>query len=132
MWLIFLFTVIHTQTKRRMLGNIQFIGELYKKAMLKENVMKTCVEHLLNATKEVNPDRQLKGLKFINGEVDVDNLEVRYDTTPTEYDRCDLVRVQCDAMDALSFALFFFPFFFWGARMFLLCFVLFCVVVLVL
>ncbi|CAN0533549.1 unnamed protein product [Ectocarpus sp. 12 AP-2014] len=35
-----------------MLGNIQFIGELYKKSMLKENVMKTCVEQLLNANKE--------------------------------------------------------------------------------
>ncbi|CAN0525103.1 unnamed protein product [Ectocarpus sp. 12 AP-2014] len=45
-----------------MLGNIQFIGELYKKSMLKENVMKTCVEQLLNAKKE-------------NGDVDEDNLE---------------------------------------------------------
>lgn len=59
-----------------MLGNIQFIGELYKKSMLKENVMKTCVEHLLNATKELNGDRTLKGLKFISGDVDEDNLEV--------------------------------------------------------
>lgn len=61
-----------------MLGNIQFIGELYKKSMLKENVMKTCVEHLLNAQKEVNADRTLKGLKFISGDVDEDNLEVSY------------------------------------------------------
>lgn len=59
-----------------MLGNIQFIGELYKKSMLKENVMKTCVEHLLNANKELNADGMLKGLKFISGEVDEDNLEV--------------------------------------------------------
>lgn len=59
-----------------MLGNIQFIGELYKKAMLKENVMKTCVEHLLNATKEVDSQHHLKGLKFRNGDVDEDNLEV--------------------------------------------------------
>ncbi|CAM9582782.1 unnamed protein product, partial [Sphacelaria rigidula] len=36
-----------------MLGNIQFIGELYKKTMLKENVMKTCVETLLNTTREM-------------------------------------------------------------------------------
>lgn len=67
-----------------MLGNIQFIGELYKKSMLKENVMKTCVEHLLNATKELNGDGTLKGLKFITGEVDEDNLEV-----------CDLFFVFC-------------------------------------
>lgn len=73
----FFFTNTYTQTKRRMLGNIQFIGELYKKAMLKENVMKTCVEHLLNATKEVDPHNHLKGLKFRSGDVDEDNLEVR-------------------------------------------------------
>ncbi|CBJ33927.1 eukaryotic initiation factor 4G [Ectocarpus siliculosus] len=62
-------------TKRRMLGNIQFIGELYKKSMLKENVMKTCVEQLLNAKKEVATDRTLKALKFKNMDVDEDNLE---------------------------------------------------------
>lgn len=59
-----------------MLGNIQFIGELYKKSMLKENVMKTCVEQLLNAKKEVGADKTLKALKFKNGDVDEDNLEV--------------------------------------------------------
>lgn len=59
-----------------MLGNIQFIGELYKKTMLKENVMKTCVETLLKAEKEVAPDRTLKALKFTSGDVDEDNLEV--------------------------------------------------------
>ena len=73
---VFFFFFFFQQTKRRMLGNIQFIGELYKKSMLKENVMKTCVEHLLNATKELNGDRTLKGLKFISGDVDEDNLEV--------------------------------------------------------
>ncbi|CAN0104148.1 unnamed protein product, partial [Scytosiphon promiscuus] len=52
-------------TKRRMLGNIQFIGELYKKAMLKENVMKTCVETLLNAEKDIAPDRTLRALKAV-------------------------------------------------------------------
>ncbi|CAN0036883.1 unnamed protein product, partial [Hapterophycus canaliculatus] len=58
-----------------MLGNIQFIGELYKKSMLKENVMKTCVESLLNAEKDIAPDRTLKALKFLSGDVDEDNLE---------------------------------------------------------
>ena len=64
------------QTKRRMLGNIQFIGELYKKNMLKENVMKTCVEHLLNASRDIDGSSHLKGLKFKSAEVDEDNLEV--------------------------------------------------------
>ncbi|CAN0397337.1 unnamed protein product, partial [Hapterophycus canaliculatus] len=31
-----------------MLGNIQFIGELYKKRMLNENATKECLETLLN------------------------------------------------------------------------------------
>ena len=58
-----------------MLGNIQFIGELFKKGVLKEAVMKTCVEHLLNASKDVDPGGKLKGLKFINNEVDETNIE---------------------------------------------------------
>ncbi|CAM9465366.1 unnamed protein product [Chrysoparadoxa australica] len=35
--------------KRRMLGNIQFIGELYKKEMLKESIIHACILKLLNA-----------------------------------------------------------------------------------
>ena len=33
--------------KRRMLGNIRFIGELYKKQMIVEKIMHACVQHLL-------------------------------------------------------------------------------------
>jgi hypothetical protein len=33
--------------KRRMLGNIRFIGELFKKSMLTEPIMHSCVHHLL-------------------------------------------------------------------------------------
>jgi translation initiation factor 4G len=36
----------HAQ-KRRFLGNIKFIGELYKKGMLLERIMHTCVAHLI-------------------------------------------------------------------------------------
>lgn len=68
--------VFFLQTKRRMLGNIQFIGELYKKAVLKENVMKSCVEKLLAAETEVDADGKLRGLKFLEGAVDETNLEV--------------------------------------------------------
>jgi hypothetical protein len=35
------------KAKRRMLGNIRFIGELYKKKMLKENIMHECIRKLL-------------------------------------------------------------------------------------
>ena len=34
--------------KHRMLGNIRFIGELYKKAMLKVNIMHECLQKLLS------------------------------------------------------------------------------------
>ncbi|OQR81538.1 eukaryotic translation initiation factor 4 gamma [Thraustotheca clavata] len=37
-------------TKRRMLGNIRFIGELYKKGMLQERIMHECIKKLLNVT----------------------------------------------------------------------------------
>ena len=42
--------------KRRMLGNIRFIGELYKKAMIVEKIMHTCVVHLLGALQEVQEE----------------------------------------------------------------------------
>lgn len=35
------------KAKRRMLGNIRFIGELYKKKMLKEHIMHECILKLL-------------------------------------------------------------------------------------
>lgn len=70
---VFVFVV---QTKRRMLGNIQFIGELYKKGVLRENVMKSCVEKLLCASRETDNDGKLKGLKLTGGTVDETNLEV--------------------------------------------------------
>ena len=38
--------------KRRTLGNIRFIGELYKKAMITEKIMHECVLHLLNDSEE--------------------------------------------------------------------------------
>lgn len=59
-----------------MLGNIQFIGELYKNEMLKENVMKGCVETLLNVQRELDSSNKLKHLRFNGAEVDEMNLEV--------------------------------------------------------
>lgn len=45
--------------KRRMLGNIRFIGELYKKKMLSENVMHGCVTKLLDIDPKTNvPDEE--------------------------------------------------------------------------
>ena len=35
------------QARRRMLGNMQFIGQLYKYALLTERIMHNCVQQLL-------------------------------------------------------------------------------------
>ncbi|OQR84149.1 eukaryotic translation initiation factor 4 gamma [Achlya hypogyna] len=43
-------------TKRRMLGNIRFIGELYKKGMLQERIMHECVAKMLNVTRAPGED----------------------------------------------------------------------------
>merc|ERR1719201_1602670 len=45
---------IRKQAKNRMLGNIRFIGELYKCKMLTEKIMHECVIKLLGDVK--NPD----------------------------------------------------------------------------
>lgn len=42
--------------RRRMLGNIKFIGELFKKSMLTERIMHTCIMKLLGET--TNPDEE--------------------------------------------------------------------------
>ena len=45
--------------KRRMLGNIRFIGELFKLDMIVERIMHECVQHLLQSA---NPDEQEENL----------------------------------------------------------------------
>ncbi|KJE96765.1 hypothetical protein CAOG_07037 [Capsaspora owczarzaki ATCC 30864] len=42
--------------KRKMLGNIRFIGELFKLEMLKERVLHICIQQLLGDLKHVDPD----------------------------------------------------------------------------
>ena len=38
--------------KKQMLGNIKFIGQLYKKALLKEKIMRFCIASLLKLETE--------------------------------------------------------------------------------
>ncbi|KAJ6815767.1 eukaryotic translation initiation factor 4G [Iris pallida] len=45
-----------TQARRRMLGNIRLIGELYKKRMLTERIMHECIKKLLGEYE--NPDEE--------------------------------------------------------------------------
>jgi len=44
--------------KRRMLGNIRFIGELFKKRMLSGKIMHRCVMSLLNNGDITHPDEE--------------------------------------------------------------------------
>ena len=44
------------KARRRMLGNIRFIGELYKKSMLTERIMHECIKKLLGEF--LNPDEE--------------------------------------------------------------------------
>ena len=48
--------------KKQMLGNIKFIGELYKKEMLKEKIMHYCIQQLLKI-EETTDDRELSLIK---------------------------------------------------------------------
>ncbi|XP_019159200.1 PREDICTED: eukaryotic translation initiation factor 4G-like isoform X2 [Ipomoea nil] len=46
------------KARRRMLGNIRLIGELYKKKMLTERIMHECIKNLLGETENQNPDEE--------------------------------------------------------------------------
>jgi len=48
--------------KRNVLGNIQFIGELFKKKILNEKVMHSCIIKILNPAKEVPEEEDLECL----------------------------------------------------------------------
>ncbi|RHY53631.1 hypothetical protein DYB34_004057 [Aphanomyces astaci] len=44
-------------TKRRMLGNIRFIGELFRKGMLQERIMHACIMKLMGVVRVPHPDQ---------------------------------------------------------------------------
>ncbi|CAM6045739.1 unnamed protein product [Sphagnum compactum] len=46
------------KARRRMLGNIRFIGELYKMGMLTERIMHECIKKLLGHPPRQNPDEE--------------------------------------------------------------------------
>jgi len=67
--------------KKQMLGNIRFIGELYKKGMLKARIMMFCVNDILKLT-EVKEKKGQKGTKAVvrlieseSGEMDEEDHE---------------------------------------------------------
>jgi len=54
--------------KKQVLGNIQFIGELFKKSMLRVRVMRDCIETILKLTQERDENDRLTGDIISTGE----------------------------------------------------------------
>ncbi|KAG9157688.1 hypothetical protein Leryth_014179 [Lithospermum erythrorhizon] len=50
------------QARRRMLGNIRLIGELYKKRMLTERIMHECIKKLLGGSGQIPDEEDLEAL----------------------------------------------------------------------
>ena len=71
--------------KRRMLGNIRFIGELYKKAMITEKIMHECVLHLLTDSEE-DLEALCNLLATIGKKLDAKKAEERMDAYFTKLD----------------------------------------------
>ena len=65
-----------TQVKKRILGNIRFIGELFKKNMLQEKIMHECVLKLmgLHTADEGGKRVVLKKPKYVPDEEDIESL----------------------------------------------------------
>ncbi|KAL3861767.1 hypothetical protein ACJMK2_007788 [Sinanodonta woodiana] len=68
-----------TKAKRRYLGNIRFIGELFKLKMLTENIMHDCVFKLLPSKDEENLECLCRLLKTIGKELETDKAKPRMD-----------------------------------------------------
>ncbi|MQL36405.1 hypothetical protein EI006_26805, partial [Escherichia coli] len=51
-----------TKARRRMLGNIRLIGELYKKKMLTERIMHECIKKLLGHYQQFPDEEDIEAL----------------------------------------------------------------------
>ncbi|XP_068754257.1 eukaryotic translation initiation factor 4 gamma 1-like isoform X2 [Montipora capricornis] len=67
------------QQKRRTLGNIRFIGELFKLKMLTESIMHDCVVKLLKSNDEESFERLCKLLVTIGKDLDHEKAKPRVD-----------------------------------------------------
>lgn len=67
------------QAKRRSLGNIRFIGELFKLKMLTESIMHNCVLKLLKAKDEESLECLCRLLSTIGKELDIEKAKPRMD-----------------------------------------------------
>ncbi|CAB4041113.1 eukaryotic translation initiation factor 4 gamma 1 isoform X1, partial [Paramuricea clavata] len=67
------------KNKRRMLGNIKFLGELFKLKLLTENIVHDCVLKLLRAGDEESLESMCKLLFTIGEDLDSDKAKPRMD-----------------------------------------------------
>ena len=56
---------LQDKMKRRMLGSIRFIGELYKKNMMRSEVMYICVTELLKPQEKVGESGKSGGVRSL-------------------------------------------------------------------
>ncbi|KAK6174828.1 hypothetical protein SNE40_013400 [Patella caerulea] len=68
-----------TTARRRSIGNIRFIGELFKLKMLTENIMHDCVFKLLRSRDEENLECLCRLLTTIGKELDTEKAKPRVD-----------------------------------------------------
>ena len=66
-----------TIAKRRSLGNIRFIGELFKLKMLTESIMHDCLLKLLRSSDEDNLECLCRLLSTIGKDIDVERARVK-------------------------------------------------------
>ncbi|XP_064599552.1 eukaryotic translation initiation factor 4 gamma 1-like isoform X2 [Liolophura sinensis] len=71
--------IASTKARRRSLGNIRFIGELFKLKMLTENIMHECVLKLLKSHDEESLECLCRLLTTIGKELDTDKAKPRVD-----------------------------------------------------
>ena len=98
-----------TKAKRRYLGNIRFIGELYKLNMLTEGIMNDCIERLLKQeSDEENIECLCRLLISIGKEVDKPNNYVKMESFFDKLDKivkkkdCVTARIRFMIMDVID------------------------------
>ncbi|XP_033113712.1 eukaryotic translation initiation factor 4 gamma 3-like isoform X2 [Anneissia japonica] len=82
-----LFELAVIAAKRRSLGNIKFIGELFKIKMLTEHIMHSCIMQLLKAADDESLECMSKLLSTIGKELDHDKARFRMDQYFTQVDK---------------------------------------------
>lgn len=63
-------SVLQSAQKRRMLGNIRFIGELYKKGLVIELIIYACIEHLIKNPSEEEIEVLCNLMQTVGGDLD--------------------------------------------------------------